>query len=325
MSTDVVRPGHHKVVLSVGRRKVVLPLSPIQGLFRPARAGRFELRQEVIPAGSKVAVVSMRSAFMTGESPFGVTITEDLTITSLGVVDSSGAGTMMTDRPQELYQLREFVARARGKVFTCGLGLGVAARLAAQKNTVGRVTVVEVEPDVVALCGRDLPKKISVVLGDVCAYIEEQRAWTHDASFFDFWYGTNESEWVNTVAPVRRRLAQKFGRRLGIYCWAEPEMLGQVRTALAMRAVQWVEHEPFVGYRAFREALPASEFPARSAEKMTQEERDDAMRRGFILRAPGTSRAFDALFSLFTLGLGTPEWERTFGKAWPLVMPGSRN
>ena len=57
----------------------------------------------------------------------------------------------MTVTPNEIETMRGPLADAKGRVCAFGLGLGYFALLAAQKPEVSRVTVVERDPDVIAL------------------------------------------------------------------------------------------------------------------------------------------------------------------------------
>jgi spermidine synthase len=59
----------------------------------------------------------------------------------------------MADSEPEMRDHYEAVARARGRVLINGLGLGMVLSAILAKPDVEHVTVVEVEPDVIALVG----------------------------------------------------------------------------------------------------------------------------------------------------------------------------
>ncbi len=85
----------------------------------------------------------------------------------------------MTLTPVDIDTCREAIEDARGHVVTFGLGLGYYAFMASRKPTVNRVTVVEKNPDVIALFQNVLlpqfpdKDKISIVQADAFAYAEK--------------------------------------------------------------------------------------------------------------------------------------------------------
>ena len=81
--------------------------------------------------------------------------------------DTKTGHTWMSDTPAEYYSMWELTARTVGpEVLVGGLGLGLLALLLAQQQTIAKITVVENEPDVVALVQKYMPAKVEVIIGD---------------------------------------------------------------------------------------------------------------------------------------------------------------
>lgn len=88
----------------------------------------------------------------------------------------------MTDAEYECWTNQKFVEAARGDVLIAGLGLGLILGPALAKPGVRSVTVIEREPDVVALIEPTYKcPKLSVVVADA-------REWTPPAKAFDCIY-----------------------------------------------------------------------------------------------------------------------------------------
>jgi len=274
--------------------------SPIR--FQKKKVGDFAVEHKLYRKDECVTVVSPRSAIMTGQRIIKVQPAQDLLVHRL-VRDGD---TLMSDHPQELYQMNNFVRKARGRVLIGGLGLSVVARLVAQKPEVSSVEVIEIEPDIVKLCGQDLPSKVTVRQADLFAFLRELKVWWWDHAFFDIWYPTSEMEWVTTVAPLRRLVRSKFGARK-LECWAEPEMLGQMVGSLAnQRCAELKDLHWSPAHYAFRKATIGA-YPRvcmkPEAHFLCGEE---------IKKDP----AFMGLMRLFLTQVGSPKWEKMFGTAW---------
>lgn len=100
----------------------------------------------------------------------------------------------MTITPNEIETMQGAVDRAFGHVLTFGLGLGYFAYMASEKENVDKVTVVEINEDVIALFQKYiLPQfpnagKIDIVRGDAFAFAERELArGRFDFLFADLW------------------------------------------------------------------------------------------------------------------------------------------
>ncbi len=113
----------------------------------------------------------------------------------------------MTLTPVDMDTCQDAIARARGKVVTFGLGLGYFAYMAANKDEVDEVTVVELSKDVIALFKKHVfpyfpfPQKIKIVNEDAFVYAERQMPRERfDFAFVDTWRDASDG------APMYRRM-----------------------------------------------------------------------------------------------------------------------
>lgn len=197
------------------------------------RSGKFAIQHTTFVPGIPVCLVSAREAFLTGRRPAQVMLKGPMRIHEL--VEFEGAGVervWMSDEPQEVRQTYEWAhrARPRGRVLIGGLGLGLVAHVVAQLPGVTEVLVVERSEDVVKLVAGK--SGFEVVVAEINAFVASCRAWPWDFCYLDTWQGTSEATWWSEVFPLRRTIANRFGRRR-VACWAEDIMLGQVGRSIA--------------------------------------------------------------------------------------------
>ena len=280
-----------------------------------ATAGAYEIKHVVHEVGKKLPLVTWRQAILSGQKPEEIELTEPLTVHQLyGPPDGeSGSGLLMSDSPNELVMMNDFVRKARGRVLIGGLGLGLVTRLVAAKPNVASVTVVEISEDVIALSGKGLGPKVQVVRADLFTYLRCLPAWSFDTAFFDIWYPTSELTWVSFVAPLRRIVRNRFGPR-NVRSWAEPEMWGQMIRAFSHgsgQPLRFAEWSP--AHYAFRKATmwkyPAIETDP--ADKLA--ELEDIVKREAMM---ATDPYFAHMVRTFLKEVGSRAWEGTFGVHW---------
>lgn len=137
----------------------------------------------------------------------------------------------MTVTPNEIATMEEAVRRAHGHVVAMGLGLGYFAFRASEKPEVTRVTVVERDPNAIALFEEELlPQfpngaKIAVVRDDAFAFAEkrlpELRA---DFVFVDIWHDTADGAVLYLrMKKLERRTDAPFAY------WIEPSIVALIR------------------------------------------------------------------------------------------------
>ena len=105
----------------------------------------------------------------------------------------------MSITPNEMYTMQESIGEAHGNVLTLGCGMGYFAYMAALKDSVDHVTIVEKEPEVISLFRTCiLPQfsckdKISIIEADAFEYMSTLEDGKYDYCFADIWYGANDS------------------------------------------------------------------------------------------------------------------------------------
>jgi hypothetical protein len=116
-----------------------------------------------------------------------------------------GGKVCMVDDPPHWWAIEEHATFYHGHVVVAGLGLGLIVHALAARPDVERVTVVEVEPDVITLVQPHLPTsaKVEVVSGDFWDWEGQP-----DGVFYDLFVGDGHalaSEAVRTMIELRQR------------------------------------------------------------------------------------------------------------------------
>lgn len=138
----------------------------------------------------------------------------------------------MTLTPVDLDTCEDAINEAHGRVVTFGLGLGYFAYMAAMKEEVESVTVVELSPDVIRLFeGHILPQmpcrdKIKIVNLDAFKYAEEiMPKKDFDLAFVDTWRDASDG------APMYRRMKalEHLSPGTRFMYWIENFLISRVR------------------------------------------------------------------------------------------------
>ena len=138
----------------------------------------------------------------------------------------------MTLTPVDLDTCEEAIEAAKGKVITFGLGLGYYAYMAAEKEEVESVTVVELSSDVIRLFKKHiLPKipnahKIKFVNADAFEYAEKVMPnEKFDLAFVDTWRDASDG------APMyeRMRALEKYNENTKFLYWIENFLRSRLR------------------------------------------------------------------------------------------------
>jgi spermidine synthase len=129
---------------------------------------------------------------------------------------------VMSDSDFERGTNREVVWRAKGNVLIAGLGLGFVLRPILSKPSVMRVTVIEKNPDVIALVGPTLPQdKLDIVEADIFQW-NPPPGTKYDVIYFDIWPTLtvkNLSDMAHLHHAFTRYRAP--GGWIGSWCYAE--------------------------------------------------------------------------------------------------------
>lgn len=126
-------------------------------------------------------------------------------------------GIIMSDTPDEMRDHIFAVHRAKGHVLINGLGLGMVLAAVLRKPDVYRVTVVEIDPDVIALVGPHyVCDRLEIVNASAFDYAPPKGV-RYGAVWHDIWdnlCGDNLKEMTT--------LKRKYGRRCDWQgCWGE--------------------------------------------------------------------------------------------------------
>ncbi len=130
----------------------------------------------------------------------------------------------MTVTPNEITTMIAPIAAARGKVLTYGLGLAYFAFMAARKEEVSHVTVVERDPDVIRLyrevIAPQIPfaDKITVIEDDAFRFAEKKMVnGNYDMVFADIWHDPSDG----VEAYQRLKACERFLPSADYHYWIE--------------------------------------------------------------------------------------------------------
>lgn len=138
-----------------------------------------------------------------------------------------GRDVVMSDTPAEMYDHYGAVRAATGEVLINGLGLGMVVQACLEKPTVQRVTVVEIDADVIALVAPHYQERygvrLRIVHADAFAYKPDLPS--YGAVWHDIW-----SDLCEDNLPEMTRLKRKYARRTDWQgCWSEREVRAHKR------------------------------------------------------------------------------------------------
>lgn len=240
------------------------------------RVGKMEVRHRIIPKGEEVIIVGARQALLRGIRPVCGTTKQPLRIHELVEHVGKTRSLWMTDLPEELNQIGEMLHNVGPQGNVLVGGLGLGILAAIVARREDVSEVVVVER------ARDViklcarPDLYQTKCSDILKYLRGARR-TFDYYLLDTWQGTNEGTWWNQVMPLRRAIRQRHGLGPEIHCWAEDIMWGQISRSLQVQ-----------GTMGFTPTWHYTHLPC----PMTQDET-----------------------AAFLNMVGTPWWEREYGKA----------
>lgn len=291
--------------------------------YQERKRGKVWISSKTYPAGSEVEVVSKRTyimSLMAGQSaqkPLSVKIADPLTVYRLHHKDH---GVWMSTEWVELIEMADIARKAHGNCLVGGLGLGVVADQMRQSPDVDDVVVVEFDSDVIRLVTPFLfPEgaagRLRILKADLYKFAERVEPDTYDFAFLDTWQGTGEYVWMTEVVPLLRLLRPKIK---DIHCWQESVMWGQVRGMLFRICDAEADSLNSHGrghYWVFRKACEALKIKSRL-------KLDAKIEMPQMMEIEAENQAnpkIAALAKLYLEGVGTPKWEKTFGKFWDQI------
>lgn len=114
---------------------------------------------------------------------------------------------VMSDTPDEMLDHRLPVQFAKGHCLVMGLGLGMVVTAMAKKPEVEKITVIEIEKDVIDLVGPHMPEKAEIIHADALTW-EPPKGVRYGVVWHDIWASMCADQ-----IPERARLKRRYGRR----------------------------------------------------------------------------------------------------------------
>ena len=113
---------------------------------------------------------------------------------------------VMSNTPDEIRDFYYFVRRASGRVLVNGLGLGVVVKALLDKDDITHITVIEKDPDVIALVASHLNDlRLEIICADALKYKPQSQ---YDAVWHDIWDGI-----CSDNLPEMTKLHRKYAKR----------------------------------------------------------------------------------------------------------------
>lgn len=123
------------------------------------------------------------------------------------LVDQNNAP-WMSITPSEVWSNRPGLRKAKGDVLIGGLGMGMAARMIRAKQGIGRVVVVERDPDVARVFG-EIPG-VEVVVEDFYAYATQHGS-DFTAIIADIWQDYGGAAWDRRFQELKEKHPRVWG------------------------------------------------------------------------------------------------------------------
>lgn len=296
-------------------------MAPLIDVPRSKR-GCFSVDHSIIPADHCLDVIDLRRAYLTGQSPCRVRMSAPRVVHKLA---HDRNGVMMTDHPTEIWDMVPAAQALRGRVLVGGLGLGVIlAMIKRFAPRVVSVVVVERERDVIDLIKPTISTtcpSVEIAHVDLFDYLDVCEPGEFDSAFFDIWYGTGEMTWAQHIVPLRRAVARNglLKRDAPFFCWAEDQIIAQVRASLAQHATFKGAEHPWVSYAAFQRGMP-KDIRATLVERPT----DDGFKMLDVMQQRSRDPLLIAAVDHYVNSIGTRSWERRYGAHWDALTKGKQ-
>jgi hypothetical protein len=192
---------------------VKIPKSDLpEGRSGPWQIKRFEVTEQ------QAQLDQMRCALKPGGAGRGVKAGTYTMLKMDGSLDP-----MMSDTPAEINDHYWFVSEAEGNVLVTGLGLGIVANALALKPEVKKVTVIEIDTDVINLVANHLTAKhgdkLEIIQADAFTWIPPQprKRGMFDCAWHDIWPSICSDNW-DEMKRLKRHYQNWIKRQ---ECWVE--------------------------------------------------------------------------------------------------------
>jgi hypothetical protein len=106
--------------------------------------------------------------------------------------------TVMSDTPTEIFDHKEVIEKAKGKILINGLGLGLVIKACLDKPEVEHITVIEISPDVIKLVGQYYSliygDRLTIIQSDAFEY-QPPEGVRYDVVWHDIWNEISSDNW----------------------------------------------------------------------------------------------------------------------------------
>ena len=220
------------------------------------KVGEYEIKHEVVKAGTELTTSSYRTAIFGGQKIEKVSFSDD---TIFHRLESEEHGTWMTDRPIEQAQHDDIFLNVLNelwfsdqlkqrntfpsdyRILVGGLGLGYTPEIL-QSLGAKHITIVERSEEVISLVKDSInvldDVELDIVHADLFDFLRtvpwsyRKGGTTWDLGFYDIWQGDGEFVFHDMVVPLRRLSKDVVTQ---VVNWNEDVMRGQLVSALRSR------------------------------------------------------------------------------------------
>lgn len=127
----------------------------------------------------------------------------------------------MTDAEFECWTNVDVILKATGDVLIAGLGIGLMVLPILEKSCVKSVTVLEINPDVIALVGPQIAHpKLKIIEAD-CREWTPVAVWKFDCIYLDIWPDVPNSDNREEIVALKRRFRKHLVKGGYIAAWCE--------------------------------------------------------------------------------------------------------
>ena len=124
---------------------------------------------------------------------------------------------VMSNTPAEVHDHINFIRAAKGKVLIAGLGLGMVLQEVLKKDSVTKVTVVEISKDVINLVAKSYQDtRLEIVNEDIFNFKPTEH---YDFGWYDIWDDISGDEYEE-MKKITRKLSHFISKS---DCWCKKE------------------------------------------------------------------------------------------------------
>ena len=161
---------------------------------------------------------------------------------------TEGNNIWMSLNPNEIETMKPYIAAAKGDVLVLGLGMGYVPFMMANKKDVKNITVVEKDPEIIALFNKLIwpdftnKEKILIVQDDAINYVNKKSNQSkYDYIFADLWHSPEDG--LSLFVSLKRA-------NPNIACWLETSMYALLRRCMITLIEESLEGFSDEDYRA---------------------------------------------------------------------------